>query len=58
MSIGLMFWIIMFLWLIFAIAWNSGWAAVGPWGPTGNSILLFILFLLLGWRVFGAPIHG
>lgn len=58
MSIGLIFWVIMLLWLVFAIAWNSGWSAIGPHGPLGNSLLLFILFLLLGWRVFGAPIHG
>lgn len=56
MSIGLIFWIIMLLWFVFALAWNSGW--VGPHGPLGNSVLLFILFLLLGWKVFGAPIHG
>jgi len=57
MSIGLIFWVIMLLWFIFALAWNRGWvdASVGPWG---NSVMLFVLFLLLGWRVFGAPIHG
>jgi len=58
MSIGLIFWIIMIIWLIFALAWNWGWAQVAPHGPMGNSILLFVLFLLLGWRVFGPPIHG
>ena len=26
MSIGLIFWIIMILWLIFALAWNFNWA--------------------------------
>lgn len=57
MTFGLVFWIIMLLWLLFSIAWNSGWSAIGPHGPLGNSVLLFVLFLLLGWRVFGAPIH-
>lgn len=56
MSIGLIFWILMLIWLIFALAWNNGW--ISAHGPLGNSLLLFILFLLLGWRVFGAPIHG
>lgn len=58
MSMGLIFWIIMLLWLIFAIAWNWNVPAVAPYGPLGNSILLFVLFLLLGWSVFGAPIRG
>lgn len=57
MSIGLIFWIIMLLWLIFSISWNRGWVDAA-YGPIGSSLLLFVLFLLLGWRVFGAPIHG
>jgi len=56
MSIGLIFWIIMLIWLLFAIAWNRG--MTGDWGPLGNSLMLFVLFLLLGWKVFGAPVHG
>lgn len=58
MSIGLIFWIIMLLWALFALAWHNGWGSVGNWGPFGNSFLLFVLFLLVGWRIFGAPIHG
>ena len=57
MSLALVFWVIMLIWLIFALAWNAGWAT-GTYGPLGNSLLLFILFVLLGWKVFGAPIHG
>jgi hypothetical protein len=59
MAMGLAFWILMLLWLVFWLAWNwPGSQAVGPYGPFGNSLLLFILLLLLGWRVFGAPLHG
>jgi hypothetical protein len=59
MSIGLIFWILMLIWFVFGLVWNwPGGGAVGPWGPIGNTILLFILFLLLGWKIFGAPIHG
>jgi hypothetical protein len=57
MSIGLIFWVIMLIWLIFSISWNQGWLRT-TYGPLGSSLLLFVLFLLLGWRVFGAPIHG
>jgi hypothetical protein len=58
MTFALIFWIIMLLWLLFALAWNSGWPGVAQYGPWGNSVLLFVLFLLLGWKVFGAPVHG
>jgi len=58
MSIGLIFWIIMLIWLLFALAWNFNWAGVSPYVSLGNSLLLFVLFLLIGWRVFGPPVHG
>jgi hypothetical protein len=48
----------MLIWLLFALAWNWNWAGIAAHGPLGNSLLLFLLFLLLGWRVFGAPVHG
>jgi hypothetical protein len=56
MSIGLIFWILMLIWLAFSFWWN--W----PLQP-GNTIwpqnaFLFVLLLLLGWAVFGAPIRG
>jgi len=57
MSMGLVFWIIMLLWLIFMLLWHWPNSGIGPWGPWGNSIILFILFLLLGWHAFGAPIR-
>lgn len=57
MTFGLAFWIIMFLWLVFSLAWNFNWGNMGSMAPLGNAVLLFILFLLLGWKVFGAPIH-
>jgi len=54
MSFGLIFWILMLLWLVF---WFWDWRSPTGWGPVGNTLLLFILFLLLGWRVFGPPVH-
>ncbi len=59
MSFGLAYYILLLLWLVFGLAWNwPGSSAVGPYGPIGNSVLLFLLFLLLGLHDFGAPIHG
>jgi succinate-acetate transporter protein len=57
MSIGLIFWILMLCWAVFGFAVHSG-RVVGPYALWGNTVLLFILFLLLGWGTFGAPIRG
>lgn len=57
MTLGLVFWILMLIWLVFGIAVYSG-KLVGPYSVWGNTLLLFILFLLLGWAAFGAPIKG
>lgn len=58
MPFGLMFWILMLIWAVWGLLWHNGWSGVAPYGPFGNSLLMFILFMLLGWRVFGAPLHG
>lgn len=55
MTFGLVFWILMLLWLIYGF-----WGWYSPNNPNwqwGNAAMLFILFLLLGWKVFGAPVH-
>ena len=56
MTLGLAFWVLMLIWFVFGVLVHSGWAA--PYGAIGNMLLLFVLFLLLGWKVFGPPIHG
>ena len=53
MTFGLVFWVLMLIWLVFSV-----WQAYPTPTAMGNSALLFILFLLLGWRVFGAPLHS
>lgn len=56
MTFGLIFWILMLLWLVYGL-WGYWTPQSGPaiwWGHGG---FLFILFLLIGWRVFGAPVH-
>jgi hypothetical protein len=56
MSLGLAFWILMLIWLVFGLVCHFGY--IGTYGPVGSTLLLFILFLLLGWKVFGPPLHG
>jgi hypothetical protein len=53
MSIGLIFWVIMLVWLLFGFYNNR--AALGPW--IGAALFEWVLFALLGWAVFGPAIH-
>ena len=53
MTLGLAFWIIMLVWLVFGV-----WAAWPDLKASGGSGLLFALLVLLGWKVFGAPIQS
>jgi hypothetical protein len=55
MSFGLVYWILMLIWFVFGLAWHAGYA--GSYGFIGSTLLLFILLLLLGWKVFGPPVH-
>jgi hypothetical protein len=52
MSFGLAFWILMLLWLVFGV-----WHLWPNYYGVGGSLLLFILLVLLGWKVFGSPLH-
>jgi low affinity Fe/Cu permease len=56
MTLGLCFWILMLVWLVFGLLVHFAVVA-GAYTALGNTVLLFILFLLLGWQVFGPPIH-
>ena len=54
---GLVFWVLMLLWLIF------GWWRYPPYvspnyAPFGGHILLWVVLLCLGVRVFGNPFAG
>lgn len=59
MTLGIIFWILMILWLVLGLI-PVPTSAEGPWRywPWGGNILLFILLLLLGRKVFGAPVQG
>jgi hypothetical protein len=55
MSRGLAFWVLMLVWLVWGLAWRFG--MVGIAGPYGGAVLLFLLFALIGWQVFGPPLR-
>ncbi len=59
MQKGLLFWILMLLWLLVGV-WGI-WPATGgivPYGTVGWGLVLFLLVSLLGWKVFGPPLQG
>ena len=53
MSIGLLFWVIMIIGLLFGLYTNRATPMI--W--VGNNLVLWILLALLGWAVFGPAIH-
>jgi len=57
MPIGIMFWVIMIVWLVFGFWQNGTELRAGRYGPIGGSLLTFVLLALLGWAVFGPALH-
>lgn len=56
MTLGLAYWVLMLVWIVFFSLAHFGVIA-GAWAVGGNTILLIVLFVLLGWQVFGPPLH-
>jgi hypothetical protein len=54
MPIGVLFWVLMILWLLFG-AYRNRPVGEGRFNLPGfgGDVLVFVLFGLLGWRVFG-----
>jgi hypothetical protein len=55
MTLGLAFWVLMLIWAVFGLLLHFG--VVGGVYAGVNVLLLFVLFGLLGWQTFGAPLH-
>jgi len=55
MTLGLAFWIIMLIWLVFGGLLHFG-MVTAAWAGI-STLLLFVLFGLLGWQIFGPPLH-
>ncbi len=57
MSLAVAYWICLLLQLVLGL-WGSWPVAGGNLRPAGGSLLLFLCLLLLGWKVFGPPLHS
>ena len=55
LTIGVVFWICMLLWLVL-----GGWLYWAPpnYRPIGAHLFAWFMLFLLGWGVFGFPIAG
>jgi hypothetical protein len=58
MSLGLLFWLIMIIWFVLGIFRNWPGATVDGRLLMGGALLEFVLFFILGWRVFGFVIQS
>jgi hypothetical protein len=56
MSLGLAYWILLLVAVVFGLAIHFGYATA-TWGIAGNSLLILVLFILIGWQIFGPPLH-
>jgi hypothetical protein len=55
MDIGLLFWILMILWMISSL---GGYFRTEPYWGYGTSVFQLVLFFLLGWQVFGPMLRS
>lgn len=53
MSIGLLFWIVYLVWVILGVYNNRVNQAL-----IGYHVVIAVLLFLVGWRLFGFPIHA
>ncbi len=55
MDIGLLFWILMILWIV-SVA--GTYFRTEPYWAYGSNLFQLVLFFLLGWQVFGPMLRA
>jgi hypothetical protein len=61
MTRALIFWVLMLIWFVFGLVINFAPGTLGNYAhvsAAADTILFFVLFLLLGWQVYGPPVRG
>lgn len=53
MPMGVLFWVLMIIWLIFGLYRNRADFGRGDYGVLGGNLILFLLLAIIGWKVFG-----
>jgi uncharacterized membrane protein YhaH (DUF805 family) len=56
MTLRLLFWILMLLWLVLGIGGPIYMGYGGNAIHIGGNLLLFAIIAVLGWKVFGKPV--
>jgi hypothetical protein len=60
MTVGFIFWLVMLLWLLGLFFYWPRIPSAAPGAPlywtVGGHLLIFLLFFLLGYEVFGWPV--
>jgi len=60
MARGMIFWILMLIWFVFALVINFGGPQLGVYAHSAglaDTFLFFLLFALLGWQVYGPAVR-
>jgi len=58
MPLGIFFWVLMLLWLVLGLWSNRVEIQGGRFLAVGGTLLEFLPFFILGWRVFGFIVQG
>lgn len=58
MTLSFCYWLMMLLWVLFSFWWGWRTDPAGRPSVAGSGLLLFLLFLIIGLRLFGSPITG
>jgi len=57
MPAGLLFWIIMLIWILAGLWSDYTPGQPYPFKRLPGNLMTFVLFLVIGWKVFGPPIQ-
>lgn len=58
LTLAFWFWLLMFAWLVVGIWWGTTAEPQYRWHVSSWSIVLFLLFLIVGWKLFQGPVHS